>query len=265
MTEENMPEDNDLAKKSEDPPAEEEMQSDCDAFMAEEDEAAGPVAFENADDEAVDVDETDETASLFGDEAIQVDAPPSCGESPVGPEAAAGPDDILTSIENRLEAVEACLDGLSQDFEGKLKYDAHKEMIIDRLHGELQDYKQDLLKKLVLSFILDVIKLADDIRKWIAHFKALEPSQRDPVKLFRYLEAIPSDLEDIFYWQGVKPYSTSDGAFDPIRQRALKKVPTDDPHLDKTVSHSLRPGYEWDGKVIRQEMVAVYVHSDESK
>jgi molecular chaperone GrpE (heat shock protein) len=154
---------------------------------------------------------------------------------------------------------------LQRDFEGKLKYDAHKDKVIDRLHDELQEYKQDLLKKHLLTVILDVIKIADDIRKWLHHFRALEPAQRDPLKLFRYLEAIPTDLEDVFYWHGVKPFASTEGAFDPARQRVAKKVPTTDPSKDKTVARSLRPGYIWDDKVIRQEMVAVYVHDDGSQ
>lgn len=169
--------------------------------------------------------------------------------------------ELIGVLSEKLDGIETMITQLSQEFSGKLKYDAHKEDIIDKLHQELQEYKQDLLKKLVLSFVLDVIKLADDIRKWISHFKALDASQRDPIKLFRYLEAIPSDLEDIFYWQGVKPFTTQEGVFDPTRQRALKKIPTEDPELDKTIAQSVRPGYEWEGKVIRQEMVAVYMHT----
>lgn len=154
---------------------------------------------------------------------------------------------------------------LEEEFAGKLKYDAHKDKIIDKLHQELQEYKEDIVKKHILSVVLDVVKVADDIRKWLAYFRSLDVSQRDPVKLFRYLEAIPSDLEDIFYWQGVKPFTSGDGTFNPARQRALKKIPTDDPAKDKAIAKSLRPGYEWEDKVIRQEMVAVYVYEVDSE
>lgn len=163
------------------------------------------------------------------------------------------------NLQTRLDAIHVQMVQLQDEFEGKLKYDAHKDQIIDKLHQELQEYKQDIVKKHILSIVLDVVKVADDIRKWITYFRSLDVSQRDPVKLFRYLEAIPSDLEDIFYWQGVKPYVNQEGAFNPATQRAIKKVPTDDIAKDKTIAKSIRPGYEWEGKVIRQEMVAVYV------
>ncbi|MDJ0991034.1 MAG: nucleotide exchange factor GrpE [Desulfobacterales bacterium] len=168
-------------------------------------------------------------------------------------------------LAGRLESLGLQIEELQREFAGKLKYDAHKDEIIDRLHSELQEYKQDIIKKYVLSIVMDVVKVADDIRKWLAYFRSLEVSQRDPRKLFRYVEAIPSDLEDVFYWHGVKPFSHQDGAFDPSRQRAIKKIPTDDPALDKCVAHSIRPGYEWETKVIRQEMVAVYVFKHEQE
>jgi molecular chaperone GrpE (heat shock protein) len=165
-------------------------------------------------------------------------------------------------LQYRLNTIQDQLVQLQDEFTGKLKYDAHKDQIIDKLHQELQEYKQDIVKKHILSIVLDVVKVADDIRKWITYFRSLDVSQRDPVKLFRYLEAIPSDLEDIFYWQGVKPYVSREGAFNPATQRAIKKIPTDDSTKDKTIAKSIRPGYEWEGKVIRQEMVAVYVYQD---
>jgi len=174
-------------------------------------------------------------------------------------------DPAIDSVQRQFDMIQAHLLELRKDFSGKLKYDAHKDEIIDKLHQELQEYKQDIVKKHILSIVLDVVKVADDIRKWITYFRSLDVSQRDPVKLFRYLEAIPSDLEDIFYWQGVKPYSNKDGDFDPARQRAIKKITTDDISKDKTVAKTLRPGYEWEGKVIRQEMVAVYVYKDEKE
>jgi len=174
-------------------------------------------------------------------------------------------DAVPHDFQPQFDAVQAQLTQLLDEFQGKIKYDAHKDEIIDKLHQELQEYKQDIVKKHILSIVLDVVKVADDIRKWLAYFRSLEVSQRDPVKLFRYLEAIPSDLEDIFYWQGVKPYKNREGDFDPARQRAIKKITTDDISKDKTIAKSLRPGYEWEGKVIRQEMVAVYVYTDEKK
>ena len=51
---------------------------------------------------------------------------------------------------------------------------------------------------------------------------------------------------------------------DSSRQRILNKIETDDPEKDKTVAERLRPGYEWDGKIIRPEMVSAYIYLTES-
>ncbi len=215
-------------------------------------EAPPPLPFTTPDDMAQETEEVagfEEASGLDTETGDQIDGH-------VAAENAIDPDLLF----GRLESLGQQISELQREFEGKLKYDAHKDQIIDRLHSELQEYKQDILKKYVLSIVMDVVKVADDIRKWLVYFRSLEVSQRDPRKLFRYLEAIPSDLEDVFYWHGVKPFSSEDGLFDPARQRAIKKIPTEDPNQDKNVAHSIRPGYEWETKVIRQEMVAVYVY-----
>ena len=72
------------------------------------------------------------------------------------------------------------------------------------------------------------------------------------------LEDIPTELEEIFFRQGVQAFALDSEAFDPARQQVLKKIETDDKSKARQVAASLRPGYEWEGRVIRREMVAVY-------
>jgi molecular chaperone GrpE (heat shock protein) len=184
------------------------------------------------------------------------DAPPSQDAAEPLPEAAAAAG--VGGLINRLDGLQDSMNQLAGEFQAKLKYDAHKERIIDSLHQELQEYKNDIVKKHLMSVLMDVIKVIDDIRKWMRHYRSLDSETRDPVKIFKFLETIPSDLEDIFYWQGVKSFICPGDGFDPTRQRAAKKVATTDPAKDKKVAESLRYGYEWEGKVIRPEMVAVY-------
>ncbi|MDO9264348.1 MAG: nucleotide exchange factor GrpE, partial [Desulfosalsimonadaceae bacterium] len=84
------------------------------------------------------------------------------------------------------------------------------------------------------------------------------------VKLLKYIEHIAGDLEDMFSWEGVVPFTCDGDAIDPARQRVLSKIKTDDPEKDKTIAERLRPGYEWDGKIIRPEMVSVYIYQTNS-
>ena len=52
--------------------------------------------------------------------------------------------------------------------------------------------------------------------------------------------------------------------FNPSQQKAVKVLNIDDKSKDKTIAQSLHSGYEWDGKVLRKEMVEVYVYKADS-
>ncbi|MEW5737002.1 MAG: nucleotide exchange factor GrpE, partial [Thermodesulfobacteriota bacterium] len=128
------------------------------------------------------------------------------------------------------------------------------------LHDELQQYRNDMVRKQLLPVIMDVIKVADQVRKITGHFRSRDNAEIPPEKLLGALEAVPDDLEDLLSYQGVAAFRFEDAVFNPSRQQVLRKVETPDPALDKAVSESISPGYEWEGKVIRRELVNVYIH-----
>jgi molecular chaperone GrpE (heat shock protein) len=163
-----------------------------------------------------------------------------------------------------LEAIKLQIESLSQAFDTKLKYDDHKNKIIDELHQSLQQQREGLLKKYLHRIVMDVIKIVDDMRKLTNHYHQQPDGDETSVKLLKYIENIASDLEDMFSWEGVTPFTCDGDAVDPARQRILNKVPTDDSNKDKTIAERLRPGYEWDGKIIRPEMVSVYIYQTDS-
>lgn len=171
-------------------------------------------------------------------------------------------DDIGGIVGKELQGIHQQLEQIRQEFQSKLKYDAHKDKLIDNLHRELQDHKGDILKKYLRSIVMDIIQLIDNTRKLAGHYKTRKLSEKDSPKLLRLLEDIPSDMEDIFYRQGINTYTCKEKTFDATRQKILKTVETSDISKDKTVAASIRPGYEWDGQIIRPEMVAVYVFKE---
>ncbi len=166
------------------------------------------------------------------------------------------------AVENGIDRIEKGVKALMESFEGKLKHDAHKNQIIDKLHEDLQEYKSDFLKKFVQSIIMDIIQVIDDLRKLARHYEEQGLGEADARKLLDILKGIPSELEDLFFRQGVMPFTCDGNAFDPSRQRVLKTLITTDRDKDKTIAESIRPGYEWDGTVIRPEIVAAYIHKE---
>ncbi|MBL0731537.1 MAG: nucleotide exchange factor GrpE [Desulfosarcina sp.] len=171
-------------------------------------------------------------------------------------------DDGIDLTILKLESLEKQIEQLSNEFKSKLKYDAHKEKIIDDLHHELQQYKNDIIKKQSMTIIMDMVKVVDGIRKFSAHHKDKEPSSLEFGKLLDFIESIPSDIEDVFSLQGVNTFTCGNEIVDPARQKIVKKIATTDKAQDKTVANTIYPGYECDGKVIRPEMVQMLTYKN---
>ncbi|MFO8111574.1 MAG: nucleotide exchange factor GrpE [Desulfosalsimonadaceae bacterium] len=168
----------------------------------------------------------------------------------------------IPDILNEIRDISRRMEELTAHFEGKIKYDEHKNRIIDDLHDQLQDFRDGIIKKHLLSMITDIIKIIDDTRKFKYHYENEAQSENTAVVLLDFMDQIISDLEDLFTFQGVYPFTCASNTFDSARQRIVKKIPTDHSENNRLVAESLRPGYEWEGKVIRPEMVSVYVYND---
>ncbi len=167
-----------------------------------------------------------------------------------------------TCLVPELKAVHSNIQDLQREFHEKIKRDASKEKIIDNLHDELQKYRDNFVKSNLKSVIMDIIKVVDDIRKLVDYYRVTEPSQDDIPKLLSQLAGISTDLEDICLWHGVERFNAENDHFDPTRQKILKQIETQQTEKDKRIAEQLRPGYMWEGRVLRPEMVSVYVCRD---
>lgn len=157
-----------------------------------------------------------------------------------------------------LEAIEALgskLDALGAAFEREGRAEASREKIVDRLHAELQEYKQDLVLSLMKPVFLDLIQLHDDVGKMAA---TLQDSAHDESVAPALLANVQQGIEDILYRQGVEPFSTDRDEFDARRQRAIATVATDDPDLARKVAGRLRRGFTSGERIIRPEVVSVF-------
>ena len=172
--------------------------------------------------------------------------------------------DGIENLFPAIKGVERQLEELANAFESKIKYDEHKNKVIDDLHQSLQDYRDGLLKKYLQRIFTDVIKIVDDVRKLAGHYREQPFSEENNAKLLQYLEDMAQELEDMFGWEGVEAFTTEGDTLEPTRQRVVNKIETDDPLKDKIIAQRLRPGYEWDGKVIRPEIVSIYICNRES-
>ncbi len=130
-----------------------------------------------------------------------------------------------------------------------------KDEMINKLHKELDYYKQDSADRFVDQVMKAIIKVRKDMKKSIDSDKWPEYSADDLRREYSY---IFEDLTDLLEQQNVDAYSTEPGSeFDAsIHQPKLEE--TDDPSLDKKVKESLAEGYKKGDKVIQPERVVVY-------
>lgn len=130
-----------------------------------------------------------------------------------------------------------------------------KDEMINKLHKELEHYKQGEADRFVDQVMKAIIKVRKDMAKRIAdpawNEKTVEEIQKEYVYTFE-------DLTDLLEQQNIDEYSTDSGSpFDPAIHQA-KIEQTDDPALDKTIKESLNEGYKKNGKVLLPERVVVY-------
>jgi molecular chaperone GrpE len=165
---------------------------------------------------------------------------------------------LLDALKGQGEQLGRRLDLLQTTFERELRAEASRERVVDRLHAELQDYKQDFLLKVQRPIFIDLIQLHDDIGKMIDTRKSSEQDSERAGDLRGVLAPIQTAIEDILYRQGVEPFAVEGTDFDPRKQRAVSTQPTDDPALNKQVATRLRKGFCSGDKLIRPEIVTVF-------
>jgi molecular chaperone GrpE len=163
----------------------------------------------------------------------------------------------LEAIASLGEMLQRRLDGLQTLFEREIRAEETREKVVDRLHAELQEYKQDLLLNVLRPVFIDLIQFHDNIGK-VAATQSVAAENAEARRLLDIMGSFQQEIEDILYRQGVEPFREDGDAFDPRRQRAASTVPTDDPALVKSIAARLRKGFTARDKVIRPEVVSVY-------
>lgn len=209
-------------------------------------EDEGPAAEPSPVDEAVD--------QASGVEEAPVEWPPAeC--PPAGPTPV---EEWERAIETLGERLSHRLDAIQTILERETRAEATRERVVDRLHAELQEYKQDLLLKVQRPIFVDLIQLHDDIGKMIEARTGADGDSDRRAAIRGVLESIQVAIEDILYRQGVEPFTAEGDAFDPRRQRAVATVATDDPSRNKSIAARLRKGFQAGDKLIRPELVSVH-------
>jgi molecular chaperone GrpE (heat shock protein) len=118
--------------------------------------------------------------------------------------------------------------------------------------------------QLIRPILLDIIAMRDSMLKQLSeHKRKPEGEQHIPLQMF---ETYAFDTEEILEKNSISIYKSDvDSDFVPIRQRAIKKVPTESQNLHGKVAESLGDGYSYLDKTISPEKVAVYVYEEKQE
>lgn len=149
--------------------------------------------------------------------------------------------------------------GLREDFETKVKYDESKERLIESLHRELQIYREGLHFRVLRPVFIDLITLYDDMGKLI------DSMPKDSVSIIdqalQNITIFQETVEEILHRNGVDMFTCQGDVFLSSRQRSLRAIPTSDAAQDKYIARRVRKGFEYEGKLLRPEIVETYKYT----
>jgi molecular chaperone GrpE len=155
-------------------------------------------------------------------------------------------------------AVDAGVATVLAALEERLALDRSRDALVDKLHGELQGYKSDLLGQATKHLKNGLIRLHDDLGKTLEHYRKEGVAQLTPERALALLENFQTQVEIVLDDGGVTVFREDGDRFQARRQRALRVVPTDDAALVGAIAERIRPGFEEGATLHEKERVAVY-------
>lgn len=151
-------------------------------------------------------------------------------------------------------AVAEDLGALGRRFDRRLAYDQAKELILDRLHGELERHRRDMLAATIDPLLRGVLRIRDEIEATVARREAAPDAAALLGDLRYVVDALQLLLED----HGVEAFTVPSDRFDGDRQRAAEVVPGPDDASVGALAGRLSRGFARGAVLLRKEQVRVY-------
>ncbi|HZS75893.1 MAG TPA: nucleotide exchange factor GrpE [Ktedonobacteraceae bacterium] len=166
-------------------------------------------------------------------------------------EASTIPPQLLQTLQTLVTEMQE----LRRDFDTKIKYDESKERQVDSLYQELQTHREGLHFKILRPLFTDLIAVYDDFGKLI---ESLSHNGVDSSQTLDNLRSFQETIDDILRRNGAESYSLEEDSYTPVKQRVLQVIETNDPAQDKKIARRIRRGFEYEGRVLRPELIAMY-------
>lgn len=164
----------------------------------------------------------------------------------------------MEKVLGEIEKLNKKMEGMNELFLRKIQSIDFERETTDKLHKELQKYKNDIYFQLIKPLVIDLINMRESMRKDIKTFGG--KSEEDKLLLFQsYVEEIEIILEN----NDIEIYATdkeNNNSFDAKKQRIVKKIETPYEELHGKISNILSNGYMYKGRVIFPEKVEVNIY-----
>lgn len=135
-----------------------------------------------------------------------------------------------------------------------------KDDMINKLHSELQNYKNDQAENFITQVMKSVIRLRQSLRKKQVDgtWEKLEADE-----LIWELGYIIEDMEELLRQHDIDVFVSEPGTqFDASKHRIVSVEETHNSEIDKTVKVSLSDGYIKNDKVIIPERIIVWQYKE---
>ena len=142
-------------------------------------------------------------------------------------------------------------------FESRIHSDEVQARALERLHGELKDYKQNFLRQEMMPVFKDVVFCHDVIAKELERMRD-EPSHCSDDSPGSPLQLVGQMLLDLLFKHEVEPFRGETDQFDRKLQQCVGTQATQDEQLDKKVAKHGLTGFRTQDRIIRREQVTVY-------
>ena len=164
----------------------------------------------------------------------------------------------MEKVLGEVEKLNKKMDGMNELFLRKIQSIDFERETTDKLHKELQKYKNDIYFQLIKPLVMDLINMRESMRKEIKTFGG--KSEEDKLRLFQsYIEEVEIILEN----NDIEIYETdkeNNNSFDAKIQRIVKKIETPYEELHGKIFNILSNGYMYKGRVIFPEKVEVNIY-----
>lgn len=130
-----------------------------------------------------------------------------------------------------------------------------KDAMIDQLHKQLENYRQDDAARYTEQLMKAVIRVRQNMVKLMSTERFATMSVEDLRQEYNY---VVEDLTNLLQQQNVDPYSSEPGAPFDGKIHTARTEATSDPALDKRIKQSLSEGYIMGNKTLITERVIAY-------